>query len=201
MKSISKIKTHKKYKKRTDNNKVGKMITSSTIKYKAEDNINFEEELKKYLDNDVPTINTNINRTEENNNQNSFCLITGEPLESSCHIMLGCKHTFNTIPFIKQVFVSKHSKKICPYCRKHIENKKINTIYEKIRNDFVLNEEGEKREPKIHKFLETLRDKIPKTHYCNATIKSGPNKGKRCICRVVENQEFCKKHIPKNEIK
>ena len=37
------------------------------------------------------------------------------------------------------------------------------------------------------------------TQGCKSILKSGPNKGKQCSCKTINENGLCKRHSPKNE--
>ena len=85
------------------------------INYVTEDNINFYNELKKSLENDIinngndaiHNDNDVINNDNDAINNDGKCLISNEVLDNT-YIKLPCKHSFNYVPLYKEVYNQKN---------------------------------------------------------------------------------------------
>lgn len=175
------------------------------INYVTEDNINFYNELKKSLENDIinndvknngndAITNDVINNDNDAINNDGKCLISNEVLDNT-YIKLPCKHSFNYVPLYKEVYNQKicfnkseiiklkENQMKCPYCRTV-----INYI---LPYDYSI--------PNITK-VKGVNFPVKwglYSHTCKYTFKSGKKKNICCDKKCI--QEYCQSHLKYKE--
>jgi len=138
--------------------------------------------------------------------------------------LLGDKCSYKyvaNIPNTGKTYCTYHYKMFLKNHNVYDEKKKLNELKTQVKKEGnkLLEEKNAEREAKGLPPLKRLliinkkTENVVKQQYqpiqqyvfeeensCNAVLKSGPNKGKKCSCKKVELNGLCKRHCPKVQI-
>ena len=81
-----------------------------------------------------------------------------------------------------------------------MEEKKKSKGLPKIKNELIKNELINQKNP-IGQYVPEDEEEKDLNQGCTTILKSGPNKGKQCCCKTVNDIGICKRHNLKEPIK
>ena len=102
--------------------------------------------------------------------------------------------------FLEKKQILEEKKQILKEKKQILEEKKKSKGLPKIKNELIKNELINQNNP-IGQYVPDILDELEKelNQGCTAILKSGPNKGKQCCCKTVNDVGICKRHKPIKE--
>ena len=147
-------------------------------------------ELKSFFKNDI--INTYLNDINDDNDDDKNCAICLSQFNDFTKLTLKCNHTYHRSCLDYQI-KCKRPYMVCPYC----ENISLKIGY--VKKCKAIKKNGKRCSR--YTFNDCELCKIHKKYNinitintCNAILKSGKRKGKKCGCKAKNNNK-CGRHL------